>query len=484
MMQMSRISDGTAAEQPGLGMMRFFDGVAARYDACQRMHFYYHRLIENVFLSSIPPRSSVIDLGCGTGQLLARLEPAQACGVDFSPAMIGQAQERLGSGVMLCCEPLETFTAAQRFDYAVISNTLEYVNDIDSLLIKAYGLLNEGGRIVITSINPLWRPVLRLASVLHLRTPDVEKNFLTNKDVANFLEGAGFEIVEEGVTGTLPLYIPLLVPFLNLVFSHMPFLRQTGIVQYVVARKRTPPRDYHCSIIVPCYNEAGNIKSIIRETPLLGLSTELVFVDDGSQDGTAGQVDASLRRDIAVRCVSYQPNRGKSHAVMQGFQAAQGELLFILDADISVHPEELRKCYRILARGDAEFINCTRTIYPMEGKAMKIANYVGNKLFCLLVSWIIGQRVTDTLCGTKVMFKKHLANFSLGHDPWGDYDFLFCAAKLRLKMRDVAVHYRERRYGSSKMSAFTHAFFLLKACFWGMQKMKFPLVSIRKAQFS
>jgi SAM-dependent methyltransferase len=447
------------------------------------MHLYYHRLIENVNLSCIPPRSSVIDLGCGTGQLLSLLAPSQGCGVDFSPAMIGVARKRLRGDVKLYCEPLETFHCPQRFDYAVISNTLEYVNDVDSLLIKASGLLNDGGRIIITSINPMWRPVLRLASALHLRTPDVEKNFLTNRDVVNFLEGAGFEVVDEGVTGTLPLYIPFVIPFLNLVLSHLPFLRQTGIVQYVVARKRIPPRDYHCSIVVPCYNEAGNIKSIIREAPLLGLSTELIFVDDGSTDGTAAQVDAALRRDIAVRCVSYQPNRGKMHAVTQGFQAAQGEILFILDADISVHPEELRKCYRILARGDAEFINCTRTIYPMEGKAMKLANYVGNKLFCLLVSWIIGQRVTDTLCGTKVMFKKHLAYFSQGHDPWGDYDFLFGAAKLRLKMRDVAVHYRERRYGSSKMSAFTHAFFLLKACFWGLQKMKFPLVSIRKAQF-
>jgi hypothetical protein len=398
--------------------------------------------------------------------------------------MIDEAKKRLGSSVKLLCAPLEKFECEERYGYAVICNTLEYINDIDALLVKTYGLLDEGGRIVITTVNPVWRPILRLASALHLRTPDIEKNFLTNKDVANFLEGAGFEVVEEGVTGALPVYIPLIVPLFNLIASHLPFLRQAGIVQYVVARKKAQSRDYRCSIIVPCYNEAGNIKTIIKETPRLGTATELIFVDDGSQDGTAAQVDPSLRKDIAVKCVSYKPNRGKMHAVTKGFQAAAGDILFILDADISVHPAELNKCYRIIARGDADFINCTRTIYPMEGKAMKIANYVGNKLFCLLVSWIIGQRVTDTLCGTKVMFKKHLVHFSQGHDPWGDYDFLFCAAKLRLKMRDVAVHYLERRYGSSKMRAFTHAMFLLKACFWGMQKMKFPLVSMRRAQFS
>ncbi|MDD5629330.1 MAG: glycosyltransferase, partial [Elusimicrobia bacterium] len=385
-----------------IGIREFFDGVAPRYDACQRRHLYYHRLIENVYRSCIPPRSSVIDLGCGTGLLLSQLDPAPGCGVDFSAGMIAEARKRLGGRVQLHCQPLEQFSGPERYDYALISNTLEYINDIDSLLVQAHDLLNEGGRVVITTVNPLWRPVLRLASLLHLRTPDLEKNFLTNKDVVNFLEGAGFEVVDEGVTGSVPLYVPLLVPFLNLVLSHLPYLRQTGIVQYVVARRRPRPRDYHCSIIVPCYNEAGNIEPIIRETPRLGLSTELIFVDDGSQDGTAGQVDPGLRQDIAVRCLSYQPNRGKMHAVTRGFQEAAGELLFILDADISVHPTELQRCYRILARGDADFINCTRTIYPMEGKAMKLANYVGNKLFCLLVSWIIGQRVTDTLCGTKV----------------------------------------------------------------------------------
>lgn len=467
-----------------VSVQEFFNRLAPRYDEYQDRNRYYHRLLANIHLSCIPLHSSVIDFGCGTGRLLSLLSPSRGCGIDFSSEMVSLAKKRLKDGAQFFCEPFETFSHQERFDYAIISNTLEYVNDIDLLLIKAHELLNEDGKVIVTTVNPVWKPIVRLANALHLKTPDIEKNFLTNKDVVNLLETAGFEIIEEGVSASIPLYFPCIVPFLNCLLRELPLVRQTGLIQHVIAKKKRAARDYHCSVIVPCYNEAENVGMIIREMPQLGLSTEVIFVDDGSKDGTAARVSAGARADIAVRCVSYQPNRGKRHAVWEGFKAAQGEVLFILDADGTVPPQELKKCYRILAQGQADFINATRTIYPMEEKAMNIIHYVGNKLFCLLVNFIIGQRITDTLCGTKGFFKKNLTHFSLGLDPWGDYDFIFGAAHLRLKIRDVAIHYRERRFGRSKMRALKQAAFLLASCWWGVWQMKIPFVSMRKAQFS
>ncbi len=461
----------------------FFDRIAENYDRYQKRNFYYHCLIENVYLSSIPAKSAIIDFGGGTGKLLAKLNPSRACAIDFSPNMISVAKRRLGNNVKFVCSDFVSFTPQEKYDYAVISNTLEYVSDIDSLLSKAYDSLNEDGKIIVTSVNPVWRLILRIGNKLHIKTPDIEKNFLTNKDVVNFLEVVGFEVITEGLTGAVPIYIPFISPFLNFLIRELPLLRQLGSIQYVIAKKRRLPREYSCSVIVPCYNEAGNIKTIIQKIPKMGKDTELIFVDDGSQDSTANQVDSSLRDDIKIRCISYKPNRGKLYAITTGFHNAKGDILFILDADLAVTPDELRKFYEVIAEGYADFVNGTRFVYPMEGKAMKLANYFGNKLFCLVVSWIIDQRISDTLCGSKALFRKNFLYISTGHDPWGDYDLIFGAAKLKLKIREVAVHYKERKYGESKMKPLKHANALLKACFWGLKNIKFSLVSRKQRHF-
>jgi len=461
----------------------FFNRIAENYERYQKKNFYYHCLIENVYLSSIPSKSTIIDFGCGTGKLLARLNPSKACAIDFSSNMISVAKRSLGNNVKFVCSDFALFSPQEKYDYAIISNTLEYVSDINSLLSKAYDSLNEDGKIIITSVNPVWKLILRVGNKLHIKTPDLEKNFLTNKDVVNFLEVAGFEIIAEGLTGAVPVYIPFISPFLNFLIRELPLLRQFGSIQCVIAKKRRLSREYACSVIVPCFNEAGNITTIIQKIPKIGKWTELIFVDDGSQDSTADQVDSSLRDDIKIRCISYKPNRGKLYAITAGFHNAKGDILFILDADLAIIPEELRKFYKVMAEGYADFVNGTRFIYPMEGKAMRLLNYFGNKIFCLVVSWIIDQRVSDTLCGSKALFRKDFLHISMGHDPWGDYDLIFGVAKLKLKMREVAVHYQERKYGKSKMKPLKHTNALLKACFWGLKNIKFSLVSRKQRHF-
>ncbi len=463
--------------------MDFFDSVAEEYEKYRLLSGYYHAVLANIYLSSIPPRSDVVEFGCGTGSLLRRLAAANACGIDFSAGMISECRKRLGHNVRLICENFSRFVPDMKYDYAVISNTLEYVYDIAGLLSKAADSLNEDGKLIVTSVNPVWKPLLALASRLSIRTPDIEKNFLTNKDVVNFLETSDFEIIEEGVVCAIPLYVPFIVPALNFLISQLPLVRHLGMIQYVIAKKKRAPKDYTCSIVIPCHNESGNITELILKAPKIGLSTELIFVDDGSDDGTAREVNAALRRDIEVKLISYHPHRNKAHAVQAGFEAAKGDILMILDADMSVPPEELERFYGLLAAGRADFVNGTRLIYPMENKAMKVANYFGNKMFCLLVSWIIGQRVSDTLCGTKALFKKDFGHITMGHDPWGDFDIIFGAAKLRLKTREVAVHSKERRARRYTIKAFNHAATLMKACYWGLRKIKLPMAGICPHEF-
>ena len=207
-------------------------------------------------------------------------------------------------------------------------------------------------------------------------------------------------------------------------------------------------------------------------------------MDDGSSDGTAAAVKPELNRDIDVRVISYSPNRGKGAAVQMGFDAAKNDIVMILDADLTTHPEELGPLYEAFAHGRAEFVNCTRLVYPMEGGAMKFANYVGNKLFTILVSVIMDARVSDTLCGTKAMFRSDYRHMVMGRDPWGDYDFLFGAAQQRLVIRELPVHYRERVSGISKMNSTKHTINLLRMCwkgFWQVQTLA-PIPAARRSE--
>jgi len=173
-----------------------------------------------------------------------------------------------------------------------------------------------------------------------------------------------------------------------------------------------------------------------------------------------------------VKVISYQPNRGKGRAVQAGFEGATGEIVLIVDADLTTAPAELGPLYEAFATGRAEFVNCTRFIYPMEGRAMKWRNYMGNRAFTILVSIIMGSRISDTLCGTKAMFRWDYAHMTMGRDPWGDYDFLFGAAQQRLLVRELPVHYRDRIAGHSKMKALKHTINLLRMCWWGFWQVR------------
>jgi glycosyltransferase involved in cell wall biosynthesis len=208
----------------------------------------------------------------------------------------------------------------------------------------------------------------------------------------------------------------------------------------------------------------------------LGASTELIFVDDGSTDGTSDTIrdvlKTSPRPDIEVRTIRYTPNQGKWRAVKTGFDQATGEIVMILDADMTTHPEELLPLYEAFATGRAEFINCTRLVYPMDDGSMSVLKFIGNKVFTILVCLVMETRVSDTLCGTKAMFKDDYRHFVMGRDPWGDYDLLFGAAQQRLRLQELPVHYRARVAGTSKMNSMKHTINLLKMCWHGFWQVK------------
>ena len=159
-----------------------------------------------------------------------------------------------------------------------------------------------------------------------------------------------------------------------------------------------------------------------------------------------------------------------------GFAAASGEVLMILDADLTVAAEDLPRFYDVIAEGRGELVNGCRLVYPMDGKAMRFLNRLGNKFFSLAFSAILEQRIKDTLCGTKVLRREHYdriaggRGFFGGLDPFGDFDLLFGAAKQNLKIVEMPVRYRARTYGETKIDRFREGWLLLRMTWLALRK--------------
>jgi len=448
-----------------------FDSIAGKFDQYQRRYRYYHYAISRLSRILIPRGERVLEIGCATGDLLHQVEPVEGIGIDLSPKMIEVARTKY-PGLKFAVGDAEDPPLEQHFDYIIMSNLLDYLPDIWGAVENAKKMLEEDGKLVITTINPVWEPIFRLGQKLHLRTPDTVRNFVTNQDIINLLELHDFVILKEGLQVFIPFYIPLLSPVINFMVQELPGLRQLCIMQYIVAKTRRARKPLTCSVIVPCYNEASNIQDCLRRIPRMGSFTEVIVVDDGSSDDTAALVQAELNPAVTIRLVSYKPNRGKGHAVRVGFDNAVGDVLMILDADMAVMPEELPRFLQLMEDGVADFVNGTRVIYPMEAKSMPVLNYFGNKCFSIILSWIMRQRVSDTLCGTKAILRKDYKKIRLRDASWGDFDLLFGAARLGLKMRELPVHYKVRKGGESKMKAFKHGWILLRVCFKGFAELR------------
>src|SRR3989344_639062 len=375
----------------------------------------------------------------------------------------------------------------KNYDYIIISDVLGYVYDIQEYLTKAQSLIEDNGRIIITQYSSLWEPVLRLASIFRLRsTLKIEQNWLSINDIKNFAHLANLDVIKFGTKMIMPIYIPVVSSFLNKYIANIfPFSRM-GLFHYVVLRKNTTETYSDeknlpsFSIVIPARNEAGTIEKIVKELPELGFFTEIIFIEGNSKDNTFDEIVRVTEKYKNVRKIKYdrQDGVGKGDAVRKGFDIATGDILTIYDADMTVPAPEMKKFYDAIVKNKGEFINGCRLIYPLQKESMRILNIFGNKFFSLAFSAILGQRLKDTLCGTKMIWKKDYEDVKANRkffgdfDPFGDFDLLFGAAKLNLKIIDLPVRYKARIYGSTNISRFKHGWLLLKMTIFAARKIK------------
>lgn len=369
----------------------------------------------------------------------------------------------------------------KRFDYVILDNCIGDIKDVQRLFTDIKKKINPSGRIIITYYNYIWEPILKTASYLGLRVKTKEQNWLDNEDIANILNLTGYDVITTQKRFLLPLDIPLITSFINKFIAHLPLINNLCLTTFVIAKPKIYlENNYSVSIIVPAKNESGNIPNIVRCLPKFGKSQEIIFVEGNSDDDTWLKINNELNKNkkpnLTIKAFK-QKGKGKADAVRLGFEKAAGEVLMIYDADMTVDGNDLSKFYNVLSLGIGEFVNGTRLVYPMEKDAMQTLNKFFNKFFSYIFTWILGQRFKDTLCGTKTLFKKdyqkiiNLPSF-FGHDPFGDFDLIFGAIKLNLKVIEIPVRYKKRIYGSTNISRFKNGVQLIKMIYISFKKFK------------
>ena len=446
---------------------------------------YYHRRLAELYRFLVPPDSDVLELGCGEGHLLAALRPSHGVGVDFSSNAISKAAANYPDLEFVDADA-HTLSLGRTFDVIVLSDLVNDVWDVQTLFEVVSAHCRPDTRVILNSFNKVWQIPIAMARRTGFAQPLLKQNWLSLKDLQNLLYLAGLQTISTSGEILWPVHTPILSTFLNRFLVKLWPLNHLALTQFVVAR---PDPDRHgslvdenasVSVVVPARNEAGHIEEILDRVPDMGSRTELIFVEGNSTDDTYETIRAAVDNlgDPNIRYFR-QPGTGKGDAVRYGYGQASGDVLMILDADMTVAPEDLPRFFDALAEGKGEFINGVRLVYPMEEQAMQFLNLLGNKFFGTAFSWLLRQPVKDTLCGTKVLTREAYDAIASNRsyfgdfDPFGDFDLLFGAAKNHLKIVDVPIRYRQRRYGSTNIDRWRHGLLLLRMAAFAARKLRF-----------
>ena len=444
---------------------------------------YYHSRLTQIYKLLVPPGSRVLEIGCAQGDLLASLNPALGVGVDFSKESVHRAKLHHPELSFYQIDAHD-ITLDEKFDFIILSDLLNDLWDVQLFFKKLEKVVTPNTRIIMNNYSRLWEPILTIAKRLRLAKPTLYQNWLTIEDISNLLKLENYEIIHHWSEILFPLQIPALTSFINKIIVKIWPFRIFALTNFILAKPipkyNLNEKDLSVSVIIPARNEEGNIYKIMKRVPNMGCGTELVFVEGHSKDKTFEIISQAIDDYPDRQCkLLRQTGEGKGDAVRLGFEHAEGDVLMILDADMTVPPEDLPRFFEALTTGKGDFINGVRLIYPMENQAMRFWNLVGNKFFSLVFSFLLGQPVKDTLCGTKVLKKIDYDRIAKNRtffgdfDPFGDFDLLFGASKLNLKIVDLPVRYRERTYGTTNIHRWKHGWLLLRMALLAARRLKF-----------
>lgn len=450
---------------------------------------YYHQALERVICSIILPGQKVLDIGCGNGDFLSALKPSLGVGIDLSLKMIEIARERHAS-------PTLNFVAGDaqdrrlltslniKFDVILLSNCITEMHDVQAVFEALHQVCHPRTRLIILSFSRLWQMPLQAAELLGLKIKNPVSNWLAPDIVMEMLKLADFDLVRNFNFMLAPVNLGPLSRWLNRYIGNLPLINELDLMFGIIARpvklEAVSPGQPSCTVVIPCRNEAGHIGALAQQLPDLGGSSEVLWVEGNSTDNTAECIRQLVAQNPGKNWrFLKQPGKGKGDAVRYAFTQARGDILLILDADITVAPQDIPKFIDLFVRNKAEFVNGCRLVYPMDEEAMRFLNLLGNRFFAKLFSYLVGQNVRDTLCGTKALWRSDYEIIAANRgyfgdfDPFGDFDLLFGAARLNLKIVDLPIRYGKRTYGATNISRFRDGLLLLKMSAFAANKLKF-----------
>lgn len=487
----ARCERDAASERYTAERVEHWDQVAVTHPTPSVWTRHYQRRIHEVYRFLVAPGLRVLEVGCGQGDLLAALKPAVGFGVDFSSAMIQQAA-RKHPHLHFVRGDAHELPLDEPFDVIILSDLVNDLWDVQKVFEELRRLSTPDTRIILNFHSRLWQLPLAIAQKLGLTRPTKTQNWLTLEDVANLLGLTDFEIIRRWEEVLWPVRTPLIDTLCNRYLVKLWPFKHAALTNIVVARPVA--RASECvstrvlthrgsptvSVIVPARNEAGNIDAIFERVPDMGGGTELIFVEGHSRDDTYAAIERAMAEHPERSCkLLRQTGVGKGDAVRLGFAEASGDILMILDADLTVPPEDLPRFYDALVSRKGEYINGVRLVYPMDQQAMRFLNLLGNKFFSLLFSWLLGQPIKDTLCGTKVLWRSAYQRIAANRhyfgdfDPFGDFDLIFGSAKQNLKLIDMPIRYRQRTYGTTNIQRWRHGWLLLRMGIFAARRIKF-----------
>lgn len=461
-----------------------WNGVAQKLESWAGWGGYYQKRIAYIYRFNIPHGMDVLEIGCGSGNLIASLDPSYGMGIDISEKMVERAK-KLHPQIDFIQSDAVNFELNHQFDFVIVSDTINDLWDVQTTLNNILRVLKPDGRLILNFYNRLWEFPLKVATTLNVAKPSLIQNWLTVDDARNLLDLAGYEVIRNWEEIMLPFPGFLLKDVCNKYLVRIWPFKLFAMTHFIVARPkpaatRFKNNEKSVSIIIPARNESGNIKNIFERVPKIGRSTELIFVEGHSSDDTYDAVKNEIKAHPEIKASLYQQTgKGKGDAVRLGFSKASGDVLMILDADLTMPPEFLPRFYDALVSGSGDFINGVRLVYPMEKHAMRFFNLIGNKSFSMIFTYLLGQPIKDTLCGTKVLWKKDYETIAVNRnyfgdfDPFGDFDLIFGAAKLNLKIVDMPIRYQERTYGDTNIQRWKHGWLLLWMVVFAARRLKF-----------
>jgi SAM-dependent methyltransferase len=460
------------------------DKLAETRDMWIDKNSYFHNNDQSYMKFLVGNNCRVLELGCGTGKLLNSLSPSYGVGVDLSANMVSSAQKKYQNlnFIQGDLEDKELISSLNGpFDFIILSDTIGYLDDCEKSFAGLHALCTPGTRLVVSYYSWWWKPILDLGEKIGLKMPSVEMNWLSDEDTIGLLQLADFEPVKREWRQLVPLRLFGLGSFVNRFIGTLPLIRRLSLRNYLVVRPifTVELNEPSATVLIPCRNEKGNIENAVKRLPNFCKNLEIMYVEGNSQDGTLDEIHRVIATypDKNIKVLT-QDGKGKGDAVRKGFDNASGDILMILDADLTVPPEDLPKFYNAIVTGKGEYINGTRLVYPMNDQAMRFLNFWANRTFSVIFTWLLNQRITDTLCGTKVLTKKNYEKITANRsyfgdfDPFGDFDLIFGASKINLKFLEVPIRYGAREYGETQISRFRHGWLLLKMVIFAYKKLK------------